>query len=102
MLPWFVGLQGDLETLEITESGTFTDLLIAHRDQIAARNSPSGLANRYGVIPTAFPAAVMLNGLGPLSDSIVCQLRHDKPTVIKDERTLLFGSNKDRDEYIVE
>ena len=41
MLPWFSGLQSDLETL-------------APRDMVAAYLSPSGLANRYVAIPFAF------------------------------------------------
>jgi hypothetical protein len=63
MLPWFCGLQSDLETLEVVESGTFSELSVAHRDMVAARLSPSGLPNRYGAIPFAFPAAVELKAL---------------------------------------
>jgi hypothetical protein len=59
----------DLETLEVVEGGTWSELSVAHRDMVAARLSPSGLANRYGAIPFAFPAAVELEGLGALSDS---------------------------------
>jgi hypothetical protein len=39
MLPWFCGLQNDLETLEVVESSTWSDLSIAHRDMVAARLS---------------------------------------------------------------
>ena len=46
---------------------------------VAARLSPSGLANRYGAIPFAFPASVLLEGLGALSSALVCRQRHDKP-----------------------
>lgn len=63
MLPWFCSLQSDLETLEVVESGTWSELSATHRDMMAARLSPSGLANRYRVIPFAFPAAVELEGL---------------------------------------
>jgi hypothetical protein len=54
MLPWFCGLQSDLETLEVVESGTRSELSVAHRDMVAAHLSPSGLTNRYGAIPFAF------------------------------------------------
>ena len=73
MLPWFCGLQNDLETLEVAESGTWSDLAVAHRDMIAARLSPFGLANRYGAIPFAFPASVQLEGLEALSGALVCR-----------------------------
>jgi hypothetical protein len=79
MLPWFCGLQSDPETLEVVESGTWSDLSVAHRDMVAARLSPSGLANRYGAIPFAFPASVLLEGLGALSSALVCPQCHDKP-----------------------
>jgi hypothetical protein len=42
---------------------------------VAARLSPSGLPNRYGAIPFAFPAAIELDGLGALSDALVCRRR---------------------------
>jgi hypothetical protein len=50
---------------------------------VAAPSSPSGLANRYGAIPFAFPAAIELDGLGVLSDAVVC--RHDKANVVSEK-----------------
>ena len=91
MLPWYCGLQKDLETLEVVESGTWSDLAAAYRDLVAARLSPSGLANRYGAIPFAFPVAVERAGLGAVSDALVCRRRHDKPAVVGEKRVLLFG-----------
>jgi hypothetical protein len=38
---------------------------------VAARLSPSGLANHYGAIPFAFPAAIELEDLSALSDALV-------------------------------
>jgi len=102
MLPWFCGLQEDLETLEVVESGTWTDLSIAHRDLEAAPLSPSGLANRYGVIPFAFPAAVELEGLGALSDALVCRRRHDKLTVMAEKDVILKGSATECERYLIE
>jgi hypothetical protein len=100
MLPWYCGLQGDLETLEVAESGRWLDLAAAHRDLAAARLSPSGLANRYGAIPFAFPAAVELIGLGAISDALVCRRRHNKPAVVGEKRILLLGSAEERDQYL--
>lgn len=54
---------------------------------ITARLSPSGLANHYGVIPFAFPAAVELVGLRALSDALVCRRRHDKYAVGSEKET---------------
>jgi hypothetical protein len=101
MLPWFCGLQKDLETLEVVESGTFSELSVAHRDMVAARFSPSGFPNRYGTIPFAFPAAVVLSGLSAISDALVCR-RHNEPAVLEDKVILLKSSKSDRDSYFAE
>ena len=100
MLPWFCGLQNDLETLEVVESGTWSELSVAHRDMVAACRSPSGLANRYGAIPFAFPAAMELEGLGALSDALVCRRRHDRYPVVSEKRLLLTGAKADVDSYL--
>ena len=73
------------------------DLSIAHRDMVAARLSPSGLANRYGAIPFAFPAAIELGDLGALSDALVCRRRRDK---YAEKKLLLTGSKADVDSYL--
>ena len=57
--------------MEVPEPGSWTELNEAHRDLPAASRTPSGIANNYGVIPDAFPAAVELTGLGALSDAVV-------------------------------
>ena len=100
MLPWSCGLQSDLETLEVVENGTWSDLAVAHRDMVAARLSPSGLANRYGAIPFAFPAAIELEGLSALSDALVCRRRHDKYAVVSEKKLLLTGAKADVDLYL--
>jgi len=68
------------------ESGTWFDLYVAHRDMVAARLSPSGLANQYGAIPFAFPASVLLEGLG--ASALVCQQRHDMGAGVGEEAPL--------------
>ena len=100
MLPWFCGLQNDLETLEVVESGTWSELSVAHRDMVAARLSPSGLANCYGAILFAFPAAIELEGLSTLSDALVCRRRHDRYAVVSEKRLLLTGTGPEVDSYL--
>ena len=92
ILPWFVGVQDDLETLEVLEAGTWSELAIAHRDMVAPRATPSGLANRYGAIPYRFPADVEIMGLGALSDALVCRRRWDSAAVLEERDLLLKGS----------
>ena len=100
MLPWFVGLQEDLYTLEIIEAGNFDDLAKAHRDLTSGPRTPSGLSNRYGDIPGAFPGAVALTGLGSVSDALVCRVKFSNPSVMADKKILLKGSDADRDAYL--
>ena len=100
MLPWFVGVQDDLESLEVIEGGTWTELAHAHRDMVSPRATPSGLANRYGAIPYRFPAATEISGLGPLSDALVCRRRWDSPLVMRDREILLCGDASQRHAYL--
>ena len=95
-------MQKDFETLKIIESGTWLNLLAAYRDIIITPRSPSGLVNRYGVIPFAFPAAIELEGLGPISDALICRRRHDKYAVMSEKKLLLQGTNAQRNKYINE
>ena len=62
MLPWLVGLQDDLATLEVVECRTWQILFSAHRDIVSPVVTPSELANRYRAIPYKFPAVVEVTG----------------------------------------
>jgi hypothetical protein len=84
----------------VVESGTWSDLSNTHRDRVAARLSPSGLANRYGAIPFTFPAAIDLWALGDLSDALVCRRRHDTYSVESEKELLLTGAKADVDSYL--
>lgn len=94
MLPWFVGVQDDMESLEVIEGGTWSQLSEAHRDMTAPKATPSGLANMYGAIPYRFPAAVEVTGLGAISDALVCRRRWDSVHVLR-ERSILLGNDLD-------
>jgi hypothetical protein len=102
MLPWFVTVQADGHHLEVLESGTWDDLAKAHRELTSAPRTPSGLANRYGDIPYAFPAAVPLSGLGALSDSLVCRYKPNNPLVMHVKKMLVDGSKATRDGYLAD
>ena len=69
---------------------------------VAVSFSSSGLANRYGVIPFVFPAAAVLQGLGALSDALVCRQRHDNYAVVSEKRLLLAGARANMDAYLDE
>ena len=102
MLPWFVTVQADGEHLEVLESGSWDDLAKAHRELTSAPRTPSGLANRYGDIPYAFPAAVPLAGLGALSDSLVARYKPTNPAVKLAKKQLIEGDDAFRNQFIKE
>jgi hypothetical protein len=61
--------------LETLEFGAWTELAEAYRDLFPAKSTPSGLFNRYGKVPYAFPVAVTISGLRMLSNAIVCRAK---------------------------
>jgi hypothetical protein len=81
MLPWFVGIQEDHETLDMPDGGTWSQLSAAYRDLLLEPTSPSGLGNLYSKVPYAFPAALPLTGLGAISNALVGRIRWDSPMV---------------------
>lgn len=89
MLPWYMALTEDLKELEIKEAGTFDEVSKAHRDMTAPPSSPSGYPNHYGNIPYRFPAAVLLMGLGSLSDALVGRQLWNFPTVLQERNEVL-------------
>lgn len=62
--------------------------------------SLSGLFNRYGTIPFAFPADVELEGLGTLSDTPICCRGHDRYAIVTEKRLLLTGAEAEVDAYL--
>ena len=100
VLPWFEGILGDHETLDTAESGTWSQLSAAHRDQVAGPSSPSGLQNMFGAVPYAFPAASQICGLGAISDALVGRVRWDNPSVMFEQQILLGADDSARDKFI--
>ena len=92
VMPWYVAVGNDGETLEVQEAGNRNELAVAHRDGVAARCSPSGLANRYGKIPFRFPATTEVTGVSAISDAIVGRRQWSSPAVQR-EVSVLFGTN---------
>jgi hypothetical protein len=93
-------LQNDLETLQVVESSARSNPSIIHRDVVAARPSPFGLANRYGTTPFTFPVSVQLEDLGALAGVLVCWQRRDKSSVVSEKKLLLTGTSTEVDSYL--
>ena len=92
ILPWYIGVAADHETLDIPESGTWSELSAAHQDLVPGPSSSSSLHNLFEAPPYLFLAAVQVTGLGPISDALVGRLWWNNSTVLQD-LALLFGSN---------
>ena len=73
ILPWFVAIGDDHQTLDTAESGTWDDLSRCHRDFDSGTKTPSGLPNSTygGRVDHVFPATVRLGRLGAISDALV-------------------------------
>jgi hypothetical protein len=85
-------LSDNLQQLEIFKFGTWIKLAETYRDLLLIKNIPSGLFNRYGKIPYAFPVTIAISGLGMLSDAIVCRVKWNDLSVLH-ERDIMLGDN---------
>jgi hypothetical protein len=96
ILPWFVGVGDDHQTLDTAESGTWDDLSRCHRDFYPGIKTPSGLANSThgGRLNNIFPATVRLGHLGSISDALIGQTRWDGVDVRR-ELDILFGEDSE-------
>ena len=65
--------------LEVIDSGTYSKIAVSYRDHMPARNSLSGLSNKYGAIRYSFLATYAITGLGPVSNSMVGRRNLDDP-----------------------
>lgn len=64
MLPWYMALLDDLQTLETKEGDKWKDIATAHQDLEAPPSSTSGHTSHYGTIPYWFLGAMELTGEG--------------------------------------
>ncbi|KAH7069660.1 hypothetical protein BKA63DRAFT_421478, partial [Paraphoma chrysanthemicola] len=84
ILPWFVLIQGDHETMENPAMGTYRQIAEAHQTLTAAPCTPSGYPNKYGGITWPMPGMTIHRFSSAISRAIHCQERWDSPTVIEE------------------
>ena len=92
ILPWFVGVQEDMENLDMMESDKFSDLTLAHATQTAPDVTPSGWTNRYGAIPFRFPPTTQVYLQSPISNALVCRTSWHDPLVQEAAAVMLGGT----------
>lgn len=95
LMPQYVAIRDDLESLEIEEAGTAEQISRAHRRLERPPSTPTGTSNTYEGLPYKFPPTVQLCGLGPLSDALMGRRGWDDPEVLS-ERDLVLAPDADR------
>ena len=95
ILPWFVGVRKDGQTLDNIESDTWRDLAYAHATHTAPRNSPSGWPNFYGSIPYRFAASTHLQLESPISNALICRAQWVDP-LVQEAALVLLGEDRSR------
>lgn len=93
ILPWFIGVSPDGTSVDNPESDQVDAVARAHASQCALSSTPSGLANRFGVIPYRFPASTQLFLDSHISNALLCRTSWDDP-LVQAEANLLFGADR--------
>lgn len=79
--------------LDTAESGTWQGLSTAHQSLVPAAKTPSGLTSaKYGKMPCAFPASVLLVLSDPISRCLVSSQYWETPLVNR-HLDILFGED---------
>ena len=100
ILPWFVAVQEDDETLDNEESDCWSDLALAYIKQTAPKKTPSGLHNKYGPIPYKFPPCSQLVLSLPVSQALVCRTTWGDP-VVQACANVLLGKDRSKAKTMV-
>jgi len=99
--PWFVSIQDDHETLDVSESGNWSSVHATHRDLNVTNGIPSGQINTHSFPLYCFPAVVAMGNISALSDVLGGQQRWDDPEVVI-EWNWLLGADTDMSWKFVE
>jgi hypothetical protein len=94
ILPWYVRVQGDNETLEIVEAGTWSELSLTHTAKTMPPATPSGYKVQYGKPPYRFPGSGSFLSDLPLSQALVGRRRWDDEELLDQVEQLVKSSNE--------
>jgi len=100
ILLWYVRIFENHETLNISESETWSQLLSAHCDLVSDSSLFFTLHNMFGASPYSFSVVVQLTGLSPISDTLVDCVCWTNPIIISHLCDLLSGNNAVRNAYL--
>ncbi len=100
ILLWYVEISENHETLNISESETWSQLLSAHCDLVSGSSSFFALHNMFDALSYSFSAAVQLTDLRPISDALVDRVCWTNFIIISHLCDLLSGNNAVRNVYL--
>lgn len=89
VLPWFVRVTEDGNTMEVPEMGSYQELAAAHQALRAGPSSPSGHANKFGGVPYAFPGDITPEFSSWIAKAVHCQARYDSYPVLQEIDSIL-------------
>ncbi len=101
ILPWFVAVSDNGQTLDNEESDSWADIARAHSTQKALNLTPSGLANRFGPIPYRFPPSTQLYLDSPISQALCCRTTWADP-MVQAQANLVLGADRQRARRIID
>jgi len=100
ILFWYVEISEDHETLNISESETWSQLSAAHCDLVSGLFSSFALHNMFSMSSYLFSAVMQLTGLRSIFDALVGCVCWINLIVTSHLRDLLNGNNAVRNAYL--
>jgi len=95
VFPWLMGVQGDHESLDMTEVSSWEEIHRAQRDMVPMKKEPTGAPLRFGIGSGRFAGSVEMHGISRLGDAILGLTKWDTRAVQK-ERDIVLGLDSDR------
>ena len=98
ILPCFVAVEDNLESLDLPGVGTAQELAAAYRKLEPPPCYPREQESRYKNRPGRFPAAVEVGNLGALSDALIGKREWDSPAVLT-EKLIALGEPRQAESF---
>lgn len=93
--PFFMGLETDLETLEVRGCESRRQISEVYHNLVQPASTPSGLVNPNGAVEYRYPTLTSLRASTAIGEALLGHYRWDHPAVLLD-LSVLFGPNDDK------
>jgi hypothetical protein len=95
VLPWFVKVHDDHQTMENIEMGNYQEVQQAHLNLTMPPTTPSGHGNKYGGTNWPFPGDTPPVYSTAIGKAVNCQVRWDSPAVLCELEKICINSSYD-------